>query len=176
MRHIAISIVAAVAWTDAAVVSARAETINVYDDHGGSVAEYDARWSELAARGANVRVVGPCQSACTVLLAHIPNERICVTPQASFGFHLAHRPDATATLWAGYNAGIREWIKCARRIDGGLQMDARARHLSLFSQVLVGVKRKDGLHSERSSGHDCPRSSSCGYTFTRLPSQRAAGM
>jgi hypothetical protein len=106
MRHIAISIVAAVAWRDGAVVSAGAETINVYDDHGGSVAEHDARWSELAARGANVWVVGRCHSACTVLLAHIPNERICVTPQASFGFHLAHRPDATATLWAGCNAGI----------------------------------------------------------------------
>jgi hypothetical protein len=119
IRLVAISIVAALAWTDGAIVSARAETINVYDDHGGSVAEYDARWSELAARGANVRVVGPCQSACTVLLAHIPNERICVTPQASFGFHLAHRPDATATLWAGYNAGIREWINAR----GGLTAD-----------------------------------------------------
>jgi hypothetical protein len=63
------------------IVSTRAETINAYDDHGGSVAGYDARWSELAARGVNVRIVGPCQSACTVLLA-IPNERICVTPQA----------------------------------------------------------------------------------------------
>ena len=119
MRRIAISIVAAVAWTAGAIVSARAETINVYDDHGGSVAEYDAHWSELAARGVNVRVVGPCQSACTVLLAHIPNDRICVTPQASFGFHLAHRPDATATLWAGYSAGIREWINAR----GGLTAD-----------------------------------------------------
>jgi hypothetical protein len=42
-----------------------------------------------------------------------------VTPQASFGFHLAHRPDATATLWAGYSAGIREWIKTR----GGLTTD-----------------------------------------------------
>jgi hypothetical protein len=54
-----------------------------------------------------------------VLLAHIPNDRICVTPQASFGFHLAHRPDATATLWAAYNAGIREWINSR----GGLTAD-----------------------------------------------------
>jgi hypothetical protein len=98
MRRTAILIVAAGAWTAGAVVSARAETIDVYDDHGGSVAEYDARWSELAARGVNVRIVGPCQSACTVLLAHIPNERICVTPQASFGFHLAHRRDALGRL------------------------------------------------------------------------------
>jgi hypothetical protein len=45
-------IVSAVAWTDPVIVSARAETIGVDADHGGSVAEYDARWSELAARSA----------------------------------------------------------------------------------------------------------------------------
>ena len=119
MRLIAIPIVAAVAWAAGAVVPVLAETINVYDDHGGSVAEYDARWAALAARGVDVRIVGPCQSACTVLLAHIPNDRICVTPQAAFGFHLAHRADATATLWAGYSAGIGEWINAR----GGLTPD-----------------------------------------------------
>jgi hypothetical protein len=118
-RAIATSIVAAVAWTAGTIIPASAETINVYDDHGGSVAEYDAHWSGLAARGVNVRIVGPCQSACTVLLAHIPNDRICVTPQASFGSHLAHRPEATARLWAGYNAGIRQWIDSR----GGLSAD-----------------------------------------------------
>ena len=119
MRRIAISIVAAVAWATSAPVPARAETIDVSDDHGGPVAEYDARWAALAARGVDVRIVGPCQSACTVLLAHIPYDRVCVTPQASFGFHLAHRADATAALWAGYSAGIREWINAR----GGLTPD-----------------------------------------------------
>src|SRR5579872_5934168 len=90
--------------------AARAETIDVSDDHGGSVAEYDARWTELAQRGVAVRIVGPCQSACTVLLGHIPRNRICVTPEASFGFHLARRQDATATLWNAYPDDIREWI------------------------------------------------------------------
>jgi hypothetical protein len=94
----------------------RSETIDVYDDHGGSVAKYDARWAGLAARGVSVRIVGPCQSACTVLLRHIPRSRICVTPQARFGFHLAHREDATATLVSGYAGDIRAWIKA----HGGL--------------------------------------------------------
>lgn len=89
---------------------ARAETIDVFDNHGGRVAEYDARWAGLAARGVNVRVVGPCQSACTVLLRHIPRSRICVTPNASFGFHKAHLATATATLWSGYAADIKDWI------------------------------------------------------------------
>ena len=119
MRRIAISTIAAVAWATSASIPARAETIDVYDDHGGHVRQYDARWAAAAARGVDVRIVGPCQSACTVLLAHIPYDRICVTPQASFGFHLAHRADATATLWAGYSAGIREWINAR----GGLTPD-----------------------------------------------------
>ena len=93
-----------------AALPARAETITVSDNHGGPVAEYNARWAGLAARGVDVRVVGPCQSACTVLLGHIPADRICVTPQASFGFHLAHLPQATATLWNGYSSGIKGWI------------------------------------------------------------------
>jgi hypothetical protein len=90
---------------------AQAETIDVSDDHGGSVAAYDSEWSENAARGVSVRIVGPCQSACTVLLGHIPRSRICVTPDASFGFHLAHLPEATATLWASYQPDIRAWIQ-----------------------------------------------------------------
>ena len=69
--------------------------------------DYDARWAGLAARGVDVKIVGPCQSACTILLAHIPYDRICVTPQARFGFHLAKVQRSTDMLWAGYSAGIR---------------------------------------------------------------------
>ena len=83
-----------------AAMPVRAETVDVSDNHGGSVAAYDARWAGLAQRGVSVRIVGPCQSACTVLLGHIPHGKICVTPAASFGFHLAHLPQATATLRA----------------------------------------------------------------------------
>jgi hypothetical protein len=119
MRRIAISIFAAVAWATLASVPARAETINVYDDHGGVVPDYDARWAALAARGVDVKIVGPCQSACTILLAHIPYDRICVTPQARFGFHLAKVQRSTDMLWAGYSAGIRDWITAR----GGLTPD-----------------------------------------------------
>lgn len=102
-----------------AAFPARAETIDVSDDHGGRVAEYNARWAGLAKRGVSVRIVGPCQSACTVLLRHIPRSRICVMPQARFGFHLAKLPQATATLWGGYSADIRAWINAR----GGLTAD-----------------------------------------------------
>src|SRR5262249_60076280 len=83
---------------------ARAETIDVFDNHGGSAPQYNARWAAEAARGVSVRIVGPCQSACTVLLGHIPRSRICVTPQARFGFHLARREQSTAILWNAYPA------------------------------------------------------------------------
>jgi len=92
------------------VTAAKAETIDVSDNHGGSVAQYEARWIAMAARGVHVRIVGPCQSACTVLLGHIPRSRVCVTPNASFGFHRAHLATATATLWNAYAPDIKGWI------------------------------------------------------------------
>ena len=113
MKALISAIVAAVCF---AANIAYAETIEVYDNHGGSVAAYSERWAGLARRGVSVRIVGPCQSACTVLLGHIPHNRICVTPAASFGFHLAHLPQATATLWASYSPGIKAWINA----HGGL--------------------------------------------------------
>ncbi|MBU6463783.1 MAG: hypothetical protein KGK01_11440 [Bradyrhizobium sp.] len=98
---------------------AAAETIDVSDDHGGSVAIYNQRWQQYAARGVSVRIVGPCQSACMVLLGHIPRSRICVTPEARFGFHMAHRPDMTALLWRSYASDIKAWINAR----GGLTPD-----------------------------------------------------
>jgi len=97
----------------------RAETIDVYDDHGGLVPEYDAHWAQVAARGVSVRIVGPCQSACTVLLGHIPRDHICVMPEARFGFHLAKTERSTAILWGAYDNDIRQWINA----HGGLTHD-----------------------------------------------------
>jgi hypothetical protein len=105
-----LAVFALVATVGFFVSAASAESIDVSDNHGGRVSEYDAHWADLAARGVNVRIVGPCQSACTVLLGHIPRSRICVTPAASFGFHLAKLPAATATLWGAYPSDIRSWI------------------------------------------------------------------
>lgn len=88
----------------------RAETIDVNDNHGGKRCRLRPKRAALAAQGASVRIVGPCQSARTVLLGHIPHNNICVMPQAPFGFHLANFPGATATLWNSYSPAIRDWI------------------------------------------------------------------
>jgi hypothetical protein len=98
---------------------AAAETIDVNDAHGGSVVQYNVRWAGLAARGVDVRIVGACQSACTILLGHIPRNKICVTPAARFGFHLAQREDATRMLWNAYQSDIQAWINA----HGGLKKD-----------------------------------------------------
>ena len=76
-----------------------AEVIDVTDNHGGRVDLYDHRWTGLAVGNPQVRVTGPCVSACTVLLKHVPRGKICVTPDASFGFHQALRPEMTTSLW-----------------------------------------------------------------------------
>jgi hypothetical protein len=90
--------------------AASAETIEINNDRGGFVFVYQARWEKLAMQGVNVRISGPCLSACTILLGYIPRRDICVTPNASFGFHLATMQYATDQLWKAYPEDIRDWI------------------------------------------------------------------
>jgi hypothetical protein len=96
---------------------ASAETIDVNNDRGGFVFLYQAKWEKLAQQGVNVRVSGSCLSACTILLGYIPRRDICVTPGATFGFHLATIQFATDQLWKAYPKDIRDWINK----QGGLE-------------------------------------------------------
>jgi hypothetical protein len=89
---------------------ARAETIDVSDDHGGLLSSYQMQWATLAARGVYVRIVGPCVSACTVLVGYVPRQNICVVPGAYLGFHWATTDFATQELWKTYPSDIRQWI------------------------------------------------------------------
>jgi hypothetical protein len=93
-----------------AAAPAQAEVVDVVDNHNGNVAVYDFRWAARGRQGVNVRIVGPCRSACTVLLGHIPRDRICVTPQASFGFPVVHPIQAAETLWNANPDDIKAWI------------------------------------------------------------------
>ena len=52
---------------------ARAEIVDVSDNHGGLLSAYQTQWALFAARRVNVRIVGPCVSACTVLIGYIPS-------------------------------------------------------------------------------------------------------
>jgi hypothetical protein len=87
-----------------------AETVQISDDRGGLLSEYQIRWTQLAARGVKVRIVGLCVSACTILVGYIPRANICVSPSASLGFHWATTAFHTQELWSAYPPDIRQWI------------------------------------------------------------------
>jgi hypothetical protein len=89
---------------------AGATTVLVSDDHGGFLFLYRKQWVDLGAQKVNVEIVGPCVSACTILLGYIPNKNICVTPKASLGFHQGTLPVITEELLRAYPPNIRSWI------------------------------------------------------------------
>jgi hypothetical protein len=89
---------------------ANAATVEITEDRGGFVFLYVDKWQKLQAQKVNVRIAGPCLSACTVLLGYIPRRDICVTPKASLGFHLATFPTVTQQLLDLYPEDIRAWL------------------------------------------------------------------
>jgi hypothetical protein len=89
---------------------ATAQTINVSNDPGGFMGQYDTRWRNWASKGASVRISGMCASACTILFHHIPRDKICVTPGARIGFHTASQFSGTEQLLDYYPADIRAYI------------------------------------------------------------------
>lgn len=95
-------------------------TVRIADDHGGQIGEYVSKYRELRASGQTVMIDGLCASACTILLSTIPHDRICVTANATLGFHAAFdfvgngrtvtNPEATQLLYSGYPSQVRRWI------------------------------------------------------------------
>jgi hypothetical protein len=87
-------------------------------DFGGLIHEYVERWSQISAQGGNVEVVGMCASACTLVLAYIPKEKLCFGKYASLKFHQARNsfndpdpaPEATQWMIEKYPADIQTWI------------------------------------------------------------------
>ena len=91
-------------------------------DHGGWVDQYKARYALIRDRGERVIIDGICNSACTLVLGIVPLNRICVTPRASLGFHMAYYDKATTfgvkvTSYAGsadlmsyYPETVKEWL------------------------------------------------------------------
>ena len=101
-------------------------TVRIVDDRGGNIGEYWSRFTALRDAKEQIIIDGICSSACTMVLGLVPRERICVTDNATLGFHAAYRPGflgirvvnepATRTLMSIYPDGIRQWL--AR--NGGL--------------------------------------------------------
>ena len=93
--------------------------VRIYDDGGGQIGDYLAKYHALRENGDRVEIDGTCASACTMLLGVIPRNRICVTPRAVLAFHSAWTPTSEGEqissagnyyLWSNYPPDVRKWI------------------------------------------------------------------
>ncbi|HEY7998881.1 MAG TPA: hypothetical protein VIE87_08685 [Pseudolabrys sp.] len=101
-------------------VTSASATMRIAEDRGGQIGHYLQTFAGLRSSGENVVVDGDCLSACTLVLGLIPQDRICATSRARFGFHAAWMPDpdgrpvtsaiGTQTLWNIYPRNVRHWI------------------------------------------------------------------
>src|SRR5262249_42733670 len=90
----------------------------LYSEQGGSVVEHWQRWLKLAGSGNDVEIRGACVSACTLIMAHISSDMLCLGESASLQFHPARDPNTgepseKCTQWMlnQYPQDIRLWIK-----------------------------------------------------------------
>jgi hypothetical protein len=124
-----IAILSLAALLVAAPADSAPGVVRITNDEGGNIGEYWSRFMAMRDAGDRVVIDGACSSACTMVLGIVPNDRICVTPNAVLGFHAAWRPGflgfkvtndpATRTLWSFYPNPIRQWIVH----NGGLGRD-----------------------------------------------------
>jgi hypothetical protein len=95
-------------------------TVLISDDPGGPVGGYMQRYASIRDSGEDVVIDGRCLSACTLVSAFVPRDRICLTRNALFGFHAAvareewRYPGAgnagTRVLWELYPEPVRKLI------------------------------------------------------------------
>ena len=95
-------------------------TMRIAEDRGGQIGHYLQAFTLLRSTGEDVVIDGNCLSACTLVLGMIPNNKICATENARFGFHAAWMPDSegrpvtsamgTRALWNIYPTSVRHWI------------------------------------------------------------------
>lgn len=100
--------------------------VRIDDDRGGLLGEYLLKFAAIRDSGERIMIDGSCYSACTLVTALIPKQRICVTERAKLGFHAGWVDDqngertvsieGTRLMYQMYPREIRHWIK----LHGGL--------------------------------------------------------
>ena len=93
----------------------------IEDDKGGSLGKYLLMFAAIRDSGERVVIDGSCFSACTLVTAMIPKDRVCVTERAMLGFHAGWVDDkagnrvisaeGTQLLYQMYPPMVRKWIK-----------------------------------------------------------------
>jgi hypothetical protein len=110
------------ALASALVTNVASAEIRIVNDPGGEVASYIHKFQAARNSGQHVVIDGPCLSACTLLVAYIPKDHICVTSRAVLGFHAASYYDdasqslvptreGTRLVMRLYPAEIKNWIQ-----------------------------------------------------------------
>jgi hypothetical protein len=126
-------------------------TTTLYDEKGGGIYEHHARFQALANSGNQVEIRGRCQSACTLIVAHIPRDRLCFGERGFLAFHSARTdagvalPDATRDMFNTYPQEIRDWI-LAR--GGPEKMTSQYWILSPSELWAMGYRRCDAVSSQ----------------------------
>ena len=124
-------------------------SLSIRGDRGGNVMTYALRMLKLKDSGKQVQFRGSCESACTLYLA-LPRNRVCVTPQASFNFHLPYGASASGNRAAAsymlrqYPGWVRSWINS----KGGLSsrmISMKYAHASKFLPTCKGVAKSRTL-------------------------------
>src|SRR5262249_29320484 len=118
MRRLAFALLMLAAlWGSSAVAGYR-----ITRDHGGQLEDYKAKYAVIRDRGERVVIDGICNSGCTLVLGIVPLNRVCVTPRASLGFHMAYYDKATtfgvkvmsyegtAELMSYYPTTVKDWL------------------------------------------------------------------
>jgi hypothetical protein len=103
-------------WPKSGWVLPKSE-MTIYSEPGGVIKEHIDRWQELARSGDDVEILDACYSACTLIVAYVPKERLCFGAFATLQFHLAWnretgKPSLDVTEWMlkQYPREIYDWI------------------------------------------------------------------
>jgi len=91
--------------------------VRIANDRGGQIGRYVEGYEQLRASGQTVMIDGLCASACTIVLGAIPNDKICVTPNANLAFHAAWDFGARGGTITNPEA-TRMLIRCTHRGSG----------------------------------------------------------
>jgi hypothetical protein len=112
------------------------QTTKLYYEPGGILLEHEKRWKALAKSGDDVEIRGMCVSACTLITAYIPKERLCFGEHATLMFHQVRIPKQ------GAKQGVKDDLSFENTMPyllGTQQFVAR-----LPRDILMWIKERGG--------------------------------
>lgn len=103
-----------------------APRVSIGSDRGGYVINYGLRMLRWRKNGTQVQFSGNCQSACTLYLG-LATRQTCISPGASFGFHLPYGASkrgnriARGFMLRNYPGWVRSWISAQGGLSGQMK-------------------------------------------------------